>query len=193
MQEGLWALPTSELLSRTSSSEPTPGGGSIAAITGALGVGLVQMALAVTADPELGPLSGRLDAIRERIVPGADADVADFENLMAAYRAPRSTDTEREERRRLIEAATVAATERPLELVAALIDALVASHDAESAVKPGIVSDVIAGRDIVVGAAWAAIRTVDVNIAQLDRSSSVRAPELRATRDELAHRLQEAS
>lgn len=193
MQQSLWELPGSELLSRTASSEPTPGGGSIAAMTGALGVGLVQMAVAVTADPELESLSERLGALQERIVPGADADVTDFERLMSAYRLPRSDDADREQRRGAIEAATVAATERPLALVAALIDALNASREAEIAVRPGIVSDVVAGRDVIGGAAWAAIRTVDVNLAQLDRMHSHRAPALLATRTELAHRLQEAS
>ncbi|GAB3578945.1 cyclodeaminase/cyclohydrolase family protein [Leifsonia lichenia] len=193
MQQSLWVLPSSELLSRTASSEPTPGGGSIAAITGALGVSLVQMALAVTADPELDALGERLAALQGRIVPGADADVADFESVMSAYRLPRSDNAEREQRREAIEAATVAATQRPLALVAALVDAIDAAHAAESVVKPGIVSDVIAGRDVIRGAAWAAIRTVDVNLAQLDRSNSLHAPALLATRTELAHRLQEAS
>ncbi|MFJ8893936.1 cyclodeaminase/cyclohydrolase family protein [Leifsonia sp. NPDC102414] len=193
MQQSLWELPASELLSRTASSEPTPGGGSIAAMTGAFGVGLVQMALAVTADPELESLSERLGALQERIVPGADADVTDFESLMSAYRLPRSDDADREQRRGAIEAATVTATERPLSLVAALIDALDASREAASAVKPGILSDVVAGRDVIGGAAWAAIRTVDVNLAQLDRMHSHRAPALLAARTQLAHRLQEAS
>ena len=193
MHKSLWALPASELLSKTASAEPTPGGGSIAAMTGALGVGLVQMALAVTADQELASLSRRLDAVQERIVPAADADVAAFESLMSAYRSPRSTDAEREQRREAIEAATVAATERPLALVAALVDALELSREAESVVKPGIVSDVFAGRDIISGAAWAALRTVDINIAHLERVDSGSAPALLATRAELTHRLQEAS
>jgi formiminotetrahydrofolate cyclodeaminase len=193
MHQGLWAIRASELLSRTASSEPTPGGGSIAAITGALGVGLMQMAIAVTADPRLDAPTSRLDALQDLIVSGADADVADFENLMSAYRGPRSNPAEQERRQQAIDTATIGATERPLALIAALIDAVELSREVEAAVKAGIVSDVIAGRDIVIGAAWAAIRTVDINIAQLDRSHSVRAPDLLQTRDELARRLQEAS
>lgn len=193
MHQGLWTIRTSELLARTASSDPTPGGGSIAAITGALGVGLIQMALSVTADPELDAMSERLSALQERIVPAADADVADFESLMSAYRLPRSDDAEREQRQHAVETATIGATERPLALITALVTAVELSRDLEPAVKPAILSDVIAGRDIVIGAAWAAIRTADINLAQLDRSHSAAAPRLRQARDELARRLQEAS
>ncbi|MGO4536052.1 cyclodeaminase/cyclohydrolase family protein [Leifsonia sp. 2MCAF36] len=193
MHQGLWTIPTAELLSRTASAEPTPGGGSIAAMSGALGVGLMQMAVAITADPELEGLDARLGDVQARIVPAADADVADFESVMSAYRRPRSDETERQERSQAIEAATISATESPLRLVAALVDALDLSHDIQPAVKQAVVSDVIAGRDIVTGAAWAAIRTVDINVAQLQRSDSARAPELQRTRDEFARRLQEAS
>ena len=50
-RQSLWSVRADELLARTTSADPTPGGGSIAAVTGALGVGLMQMALAVTGDP----------------------------------------------------------------------------------------------------------------------------------------------
>jgi hypothetical protein len=44
----LWVSTAEQLLQRTSSAEPTPGGGAIAAVTAAFGVGLVHMALEVT-------------------------------------------------------------------------------------------------------------------------------------------------
>jgi formiminotetrahydrofolate cyclodeaminase len=193
MRESLWAIPTSELLSRTGSSEPTPGGGSIAAITGAFGVGLMQMALRITADPQLQPFEVRVGVLLERIVPAADADVADFEAVVSAYRLPRSDENERRERLHAIETATIGATERPLALVSTLVDAVELSVELETVVKPGIVSDVTAGRDIIIGAARAAIRTVDINLAELDRSGSARVAELRGLRDEAARRLRVAS
>jgi hypothetical protein len=60
-------------------------------------------------------------------------------------------------------------------------------------VKRGIVSDVLAGRDLVVGSARAAIRTADINLGQLDRLGSDRGPALRERRDALVQRLEEAA
>ncbi|GAA4194334.1 cyclodeaminase/cyclohydrolase family protein [Gryllotalpicola kribbensis] len=183
MSESLWARPASDLLRSTASADPTPGGGSIAAITGAFGVGLVQMAVAVTGDPALEAPAARLAALRAEIEPAADGDVQDFGALMAAYRLPRTTDDERAARSREVERASIAATERPLALVESFVAVLALSHELEPVVKPGVASDVLAGRDIVVGAARAAVRTADINIDQLDRLGSAAAAGLRARRD----------
>lgn len=193
MSESLWTMPVSELLSRTASSDPTPGGGSISAISGGLGVGLLRMAVAVTDEASLTPLDALLAALQARIVRAADADVRDFEALMAAYRLPRDDDAQKERRNAAIEDASVGATEGPLALVGALLQAIDLSHDLEPAVKRGVVSDVLAGRDLIAGAARAAIRTADINLEQLDRSSSARGPELQERRDELVRRLEDAS
>ena len=192
MAESLWSATADELLNRTASAEPTPGGGSIAAITGALGIGLMQMALAVTADASLEPHAAHLAELQQAVTPAADGDVADFSALMDAYRMPRGDDAERAARTRRIETASIAATERPLELVGVLAEAVEFARELESLVKPAIVSDVLAGRDVALGAARAAVRTADINLAQLERLSSPDAPRLRARRDELVTALEEA-
>jgi len=181
----LWDESASALLSATASVEPTPGGGSIAAISGALGTGLVQMAIAITGDDALQEPAERLSVLRDDIAAAADGDVHDFGALMAAYRLPRGDDAEREARSRAVEAATIAAAERPLALVESLRDVLTLARELEDLVKPGIRSDVLAGEDLVTGAARAAVRTADINIDALLRRSSPAAEELRARRDAL--------
>ncbi|WP_022882001.1 cyclodeaminase/cyclohydrolase family protein [Gryllotalpicola ginsengisoli] len=193
MSESLWAASAEELLAMTASPDPTPGGGSIAAVCGALGVGLVQMAVAVTADPALDDRAARLAAVRAAVEPAADGDVQDFTALMSAYRLPRSSDAERAARAQAIEAASIAATERPLALVATLVDAIALSRELEPLVKASIRSDVLAGRDLVIGAARAAVRTADINLDQLDRLASPAAAGLRTRRDALVASLQKTS
>lgn len=185
MRESLWSVSTGELLTRTASAEATPGGGSIAAITGAFGLGLVQMAIAVTDDVDLVPHRTRADDLLAQIVPAADGDVADFTALMAAYGLPRADETEQAVRKRAIEDATVLATDRPLELLGAFVEALRLSVTVEPLVKRTIVSDVLAGRDVLVGAARAAVRTADINLRALERSGSPAAAALRSRRDSL--------
>jgi len=189
----LWTARADDLLSRTASADPTPGGGSVAAITGALGVGLVQMAIAVTmGDAVLERYGSRLASLQEGIVAGADGDVHDFDAVMSAYQLPRGDDAQRETRSKAIEKASIAATDRPLTLVAKFIQALTVSHEVESLVKASIVSDVLSGRDVIGGAARAAVRTADINIDQLDRLCSSVATTLRARRDDLVTALDEA-
>ncbi|AYG04898.1 cyclodeaminase/cyclohydrolase family protein [Gryllotalpicola protaetiae] len=191
MNDSLWAARAEDLLNRTASADPTPGGGSIAAICGAFGVGLVQMALAVTGDAALDAQAARLAALQEGIRPAADGDVADFSAVMSAYKLPRADDAARAVRAAAIEAASIGATERPLALAAAFVDAIALSREVEPLVKASIVSDVLAGRDLVIGAARAAIRTADINIAQLERLSSPAAAGLRGRRIAIETQLEE--
>ena len=57
--------------------------------------------------------------------------------------------------------------------------------------KKNILSDVLAGRDLVTGAAWATVRTVDINLATLGRLASSAEHELRLRRNELVTTLEE--
>lgn len=193
MSESLWSLSARELLDRTASSSPTPGGGSVAAVTGALGVALVEMAVAVTADAALEAVAAGLEPLRQRVAAAADADVEVFTALVTAHRLPHEDDDDRRRRQDAVEESTVRATEGPLALVAALLDALDVSRGVEPLVKADVVSDVLAGRDLLTGAARAAVRTADTNIEALRRSSSSRAVELQDRRDGLVRRLQEAA
>ncbi|MDN5727007.1 MAG: cyclodeaminase/cyclohydrolase family protein [Propionibacteriales bacterium] len=191
MSHSIWSAPARHLLQQTASADPTPGGGSVAAVSGALGVALLQMAVVVTAAPQLDQPADRLAELRSEIEAAADVDVQDFVAVMAAYRLPRTDDAQQAERARAVEAALLAATEHPLTLVGALAETVTLSYELESLVKASIVSDVLAGRDIARGAALAALHTVDINLAQLDRLASPMAADLRARRDAVLGRLEE--
>jgi formiminotetrahydrofolate cyclodeaminase len=192
----LWVSTAEQLLQRTSSADPTPGGGAIAAVTAAFGVGLVQMAIEVTvsrSEAAAGHSAVLADGLRRAgelqasMVAGADADVAEFDALMAAYRLPRETDEQRLARQRAIDAATVTATHGPLGLAELSMAAVALGAEVEPLVKPTIVSDVHAGCDLLRGAALAALRTADINLAALEERGHPDAPALRERRNALGH------
>lgn len=193
VETSLWSASADDLLRRTASAEPTPGGGSIAALSGAFGIGLILMAIAVTDDDTLTEHGRRAETILDRIRRAADDDVADFERLMAAYRLPRSDDAERASRSAAVESATVGATRRPVELVEALLGAAALADAVEPLVKATIVSDVAAGRDLVLGAARATVHTIDINLTALERASSAAAAGLRTRRDAVVAALEGAA
>ena len=91
----------SQFLDAIAAPNPTPGGGTAAAITGATGTALLTMVAGLaktrhqTGDEASGMAAARrLAGIRERLVALADADAAAFDQVMAAYRLPKSTDEE---------------------------------------------------------------------------------------------------
>ena len=110
-------------LEELASSSATPGGGSAAALAGAMGAGLVSMVCRLTvgrkrfADAE-GELQGVLDdaeALRLCLTNLPDADTQAFDQVMAAYRLPKETPTEQTARQTAIQSALQGATQVPLE------------------------------------------------------------------------------
>lgn len=190
MTRSLWATTAEQLLYRTSSADPTPGGGAIAAVTAAFGLGLVQMAITISAADapaddvtQLGAAHSRARELQAAAVEAADRDVAEFDALMAAYRMPRANDDERSARSRAIDEATVTATNGPLSLAEAAIVGTELADQVEPLVKSTIVSDVQAGRDLLRGAVLAALRTADINLLGLEAHGHPEAAGLRQRRN----------
>ena len=80
----LWHLGLADFRDRTASDQPTPGGGSVAMVSASLGLGLVLMALRVSArraedSAALDPLILKADRLLNEISRHADADIDVFE------------------------------------------------------------------------------------------------------------------
>jgi glutamate formiminotransferase len=103
--------------------KPTPGGGSAAALAGALAAALGEMVCGVTLKrksyaahyPVLEQTRARLGQLRERLLENADRDAASYEAVMAALRLPKATETEQATRAKTLEEANKVATVVPLE------------------------------------------------------------------------------
>ena len=93
---GLLALTTTELLDRFASADPTPGGGSAAALAGATAAALVTMVCRMpktrTGDPRERERLG--EALADARTAGdecrrlVDEDSAAYDSVVAAYRLP---------------------------------------------------------------------------------------------------------
>ncbi|GGJ79575.1 cyclodeaminase/cyclohydrolase family protein [Deinococcus aquiradiocola] len=168
----LWDLTAADLLDRTASGDPTPGGGSVAAVTGALGLGLVCMALEVTArrrtaTPDVHALLARARAQLDALRGHPDADVTAFGGFMAALALPRGTDAEQAARQAALAQAAQAATRAPLHAARDLLAALQLAQEAAVAAHRGIVSDVGAGAALLGAALQATLLNVDINLGSL--------------------------
>jgi formiminotetrahydrofolate cyclodeaminase len=125
-------MSVAQLLAALASAEPTPGGGTAAAIAGAMGTSLLMMVAGLAksknnTDDEKAALAAAraaIDPITKHLTELADADAASFDAVMAAYRLPKATDDEKAARTRAIQAALRGATEVPLETLRACANAL---------------------------------------------------------------------
>src|SRR5205807_2479517 len=113
----LWSQQLSAFRDAIASAAPTPGGGSVSMVNATFGLGLVIMALEITAKkPEPGSemrLKELLDEARRLLAElsaHADADVAVFEGYMAAAKLPNKTDEEKARRKQARQDALVKAT-----------------------------------------------------------------------------------
>ena len=168
----LWELSAGDLLDRAASGDPTPGGGSVAAIAGALGLGLVCMALEVSvrradAGPEIGALLGRARTLLGALRAHPDADVAAFEGYMAALALPKVDADQKARRREAVQRAAHAATAAPLAAGHDLLAGLELADQATKLTHRSIVSDVGAGAHLLSAALQATLLNVDINLGSL--------------------------
>ncbi|MDW7674121.1 MAG: cyclodeaminase/cyclohydrolase family protein [Bacillota bacterium] len=114
------------------SSSPAPGGGSVAALSGALGASLSSMVCNLTigkakyeaAWSELEPVKEKADKLQQRLLELIDIDTESFNKVMAAFKLPKESEAEKKARSEAIQAATIGAAEVPLEVAKACLEVL---------------------------------------------------------------------
>lgn len=170
-----------ELLERLGSSDPTPGGGAAAALTGALGAALVQM----TANLSIGRprlagieqqarrISQRAGDLRQRLAQLGDADAEAFERVSAAYKLPRADDAQKRARQEAIQAALVQAAEVPLETAGASAEVVAVAGEAAPILNPAVISDVLVGAILAEAALRSAAVNVEINLASMTDAAAV--------------------
>src|SRR5262249_5049525 len=115
-------LAVRDLLAAFSSPDPTPGGGSAAALSSAIGASLLMMVAALPKtrngspqDREALAAAGEvLAGIRERLAAAIDDDTAAYDGVVAAYRLPKASADEQSARKAAIQGALRTATDVPL-------------------------------------------------------------------------------
>ena len=113
-----------DFVAATASKEPTPGGGAIAALTGATGAALAEMVANLTfgkkgyeeVQSEMEELQTKAEAIRNRMLELSQADADVFNIFMNALGLPKNTDEEKVTRTAAIQQAYKDAAMVPFEI-----------------------------------------------------------------------------
>lgn len=184
------------LLEAFSSADPTPGGGSAAALVGATGTALLAMVAgmpksrtnAIAEREALDHAQTELLALRDTLADLIDRDASAYDLVIAAFRKPKGTDEEKAERKAAVQDATRVATEVPLETMRACVAAMRAGLATAVHGNPSAASDAKVGFRLLMAATEGARDNVDINLGGLTDTA------LQTTiRDEAARLMAEAA
>ena len=165
-------------LERLASADPTPGGGSASAYTGALGMALVTMVAELTRHPPNETVAASLRAIvaattqdRLLLMSLAWQDEQVYARYRAAAALPKSTEPEKVLRRVALQDALIGAAQTPLKIAGTACRGL---EHAASCTPIGTVhalSDIRTARHLLNAAIAGAIENVEVNVALIKDES----------------------
>jgi formiminotetrahydrofolate cyclodeaminase len=157
-------------------SSATPGGGSAAALAGAMGASLVNMVCRLTIgkrrfasdEAELRGVLDEAEGLRRKLAGLADADSQAFDRVMAAYRLPKETQPEQASRQAAIQEALQHAADVPLETASACAQVVNLAHQVVAKINPSAVSDAGAAVLLAEAALQAARLNVAINLSSIE-------------------------
>jgi formiminotetrahydrofolate cyclodeaminase len=194
---------TGSFADRVAAATPTPGGGSVAAYCGQLASSLgIMMCNLTLGKAKYADSEARVAAIKQELERLAlefrsliDEDAASFESVLAAYRHPKETEQQKDDRKRLIQDALHRAASTPYHTAERSVEALELLADLGTAGNPSALSDVAMGSQLARAAARGACYNVLINLSSLtDREFAQnmrsRVSDLMARADELSQQIE---
>src|SRR5918912_2851630 len=182
MAERAFDASVTAFLDSLASSAPAPGGGSVAALSGAMAAALVSMVCNLTigkqryadVEAEMRDLLDRAEALRHEMQDLAQADLEAFNRLSAAYKLPRTTDADTAIRRDAIQASLKRATEVPLRTARAAAAIFPLCPAVAERGNQAAVSDIGVAALLAHAAVRSALLNVEINLRVLEDALYVR-------------------
>lgn len=184
-------LTVEEFAAKTASNAPTPGGGSVASLVGALGAGLSVMLADLTIGNEkylevqdrMKEISEEGNALVADLIDGIRRDSTSFSGYMAALKLPKSTDEEKEIRRAAMQQGLKDATEGPMGIAESAAKIFPLAYDAvkygnAAAVTDGLVSAMLARTCVITALFNAKINLKSIKDEAYKEEKSARVAEL---------------
>jgi formiminotetrahydrofolate cyclodeaminase len=164
-----------DLLAAFASSNPTPGGGSAAAAASAIGASLLMMVAGLPktrsgSEGERTALTSALIALtrlQAQLTNAVDADTAAYDQVVAAYKQPKSTPDEQTSRKTAIQRALHAATDVPLNVMRLSAESLQHGRAVAANAHRPAASDVGVAIALLMAGLQGARLNVETNISSL--------------------------
>jgi formiminotetrahydrofolate cyclodeaminase len=186
-------LPVRDFLAALASDAPTPGGGTGAAMVGAMGASLVRMLAVLTiGKPKYAQHDALMRAVadgaqdaRERLVALADEDAKAYDAVSAAYKLPKDTPEQQAAKKVAIEAALKGAIEPPLKVMEQCLEVIGLAKNAVPTGNRNAVSDGAAGAEFARSAMVVAAYNVRINLVGIEDAAYAKA--MRTRLDEMLY------
>lgn len=156
-------------LDMVASDAPSPGGGSVAGVVGALGAALGEMVISLTDAPadELVKAGERLASLRASAIASGAADELAYPAYLEASRMPKSTDEEKSRRKAMMQEAMQEAAAIPMQLAETAIEILEALQPVMLHGNPRVLSDAEVAAILARACVDASLVNVRVNLAYI--------------------------
>lgn len=168
-----------EYFNELSSNSPTPGGGNVAALCGALSASLGAMVCNLTigkkkyadVENEMIGLKNKLENFQKQFFELAKKDNEAFDNVMAAFKLPKETDEEKSIRTNAIEQATLGAAEVPSEVIKNCYELLPIIKTVAEKGNKNSLSDAGVAASLIKTSSFGAYLNVLINCASLNNQT----------------------
>ena len=180
----------SNFLDELASNSPTPGGGSVAALAGALGAALISMVGNLTVgkkkyedvEEDIKKIISSSEKLRYELSQLIEEDVKVFNNFMATYKMPKETEDEKKVRAEKIQESLIKAAKVPLKVAYKCLDILSLSKEVAEKGNINVVSDAGVAALMAEAALESAILNVKINLKMIKDEK---------TKEELSSSIQE--
>lgn len=171
----LTSMKINSFIDELASDSPAPGGGSVAALCGALSAALASMVAHLTFgkkgyrqhDETMDELSVKAQKLKAKLVDYVDKDTEAFNKVMAAFRLPKGTPEQEEERNAAIADANKLAASIPFEVLSLMPDVITLAKTAAAFGNKNLTPDAgVSGLTAALAARGAAYN-VRVNLQSL--------------------------
>ncbi len=163
-------------LNKLASAEPEPGGGSAAALVGALGAALITMVTNLTLGKEkyaavqddIAQIKASAEEFRGELQGLVTLDAMAYRKVAEAMKLPQESEVQTEDRRRTLQAALKEAAEVPLKIAEAAVKVSQLCLPAAEKGNPLAISDAGAAIVMAHAAAQSAALNVRINLAWIE-------------------------
>ena len=147
----------------------SPGGGAVAAVTGAQSIGLIEMVCQFTPENEtaIANIVQRTQTLAPKMLAHGDDDVVCFEALMASYKLPKSTTSEKSKRTQSIQVCLAAAATVPLNIIKIIHGVIPDIQYLTDYGNPNLITDVAIAASLGQSALTSSQLNVLINLKQI--------------------------
>ncbi len=168
-------------LDEVASNSAAPGGGSVAALAGALGTGLTAMVCRLTigrkkyaeVEAELQSVLDAVEPLRGQFTSLIEKDTEAFHSVMEAFSLPKESEEQKEARSAAIQEATKTATLVPLEVLELCSRALSLTHVVATKGNVNSISDAGVAASMLLAAGQGAALNVRINLGTIQDDTFV--------------------